>query len=50
MEFQFELVWREKLDAPAAAELAEALVNEPVVLVNGPGTDDPLYLDHLFRP
>ncbi len=50
MEFRFELVWREKLDAPAAAELAEALVNEPVVLVNGPGTDDPLYLDHLFRP
>ena len=22
MEFQFDLVWREKLDAPAAAELA----------------------------
>ena len=35
MEFQFDLVWREKLDSPAAAaELADALVAEPVVLIN----------------
>jgi hypothetical protein len=50
MEFQFELVWREKLDAPAAAELAEALVTEPVALINAPGTDDPFIVDRLFRP
>lgn len=51
MEFQFELVWRKALAGAAEAEiLAEALVSEPVVLINGPGTDDPLYREHLFRP
>ncbi len=50
MEFQFELVWREQLDPPAAATLADALVSEPVVLINGPGTDDPWLMDRLFRP
>ena len=50
MEFQFELVWREKLDPPAAADLADALVTEPVVLLNGPGADDPFIVDRLFRP
>jgi hypothetical protein len=50
MEFQFELVWRGTLDAPATADLADALVTEPVVLINGPGADDPFIVDQLFRP
>jgi len=50
MEFQFELVWREKLDAPAAAELADTLVADPVVLINSGGRDDPIVLQRLFTP
>jgi hypothetical protein len=50
MEFQFELVWRERLDAANAAEVAEALVTEPVVLINGPGADDSFLLNRLFQP
>lgn len=51
MEFQFELAWREKLDGPtAASELADALVAEPVVLINAPGADDPIVVRRLFAP
>ena len=51
MEFQFDLVWREKLDTPAAAaELADALVTEPVVLINSAGTDDPIVLKTVVSP
>jgi hypothetical protein len=49
MEFQFELVWRDKLDLPAAAELADSLVAEPVVLINASGTDDPIVLERLYK-
>jgi hypothetical protein len=51
MEFQFDLVWREKLGSPAAAaELADSLVAEPVVLINSGGADDPVVLQRLFAP
>ena len=51
MEFQFDLVWREKLGSPAAAaELAKALVAEPVVLINAAGMDNPIVVKRLFQP
>ena len=50
MEFQFDLVWRERLSAPMAAELADALVAEPVVLINSAGQDDPIVTQRLFTP
>jgi hypothetical protein len=50
MEFQFDLVWRKKLDSPATAELADALVAEPVVLINTDGKDDPIVMQRLFTP
>jgi hypothetical protein len=51
MEFQFDLVWREKLGSPAAAaELADSLVAEPVVLINSGGSDEPVVLQRLFAP
>ena len=51
MEFQFDLVWREKLNSPtAAAELADALVADPVVLINSDGKDDPIVVQRLFTP
>ena len=51
MEFQFDLVWRDQLEAPAAAaDLADALVAEPIVLINSAGRDDPTVLQRLFTP
>ncbi|MBM3861856.1 MAG: hypothetical protein FJ395_19715 [Verrucomicrobia bacterium] len=47
MEFQFDLVWRDKLDAPA---VADSLVTEPVVLINADGKDDPIVMQRLFTP
>ncbi len=51
MEFQFDLVWREDLSGTdRAAALADALASEPVLFLNGPGSDDPFLREHLFRP
>ena len=51
MQFQFDLAQRAKLDATDAAEkLAEALVAEPVVLINSPGVDNPIVVQRLFTP
>ncbi|MEK7686054.1 MAG: hypothetical protein AAB466_11590 [Verrucomicrobiota bacterium] len=51
MEFQFDLVWLDHLDAAARLQdLAESLVAEPVVMINAGGADDPLLLKHLFHP
>ncbi|MBI5386055.1 MAG: hypothetical protein HZA90_15375 [Verrucomicrobia bacterium] len=51
MEFQFDLVWREKLaDAREAAALAETLTAGPVVLLNDSTKDHPIVLERLFRP
>jgi len=47
MEFQFDLVWREKIDHPEA--LAETLTAEPEILVNPAAREDPLYLKDLWK-
>jgi hypothetical protein len=49
MEFQFDLVWRKSLDG-GAASLAEALVAEPVVVINPAGKEDPRILKRLYEP
>ena len=48
MEFQFDLVWAEKIVKPA--DLAEALVSEPVVKVNRAARESPALMKNLFRP
>jgi hypothetical protein len=51
MEFQFDLVWRKQLPSAAAAgELADALVSEPVVLIQTAGQDETLVRRRLFTP
>lgn len=51
MEFQFDLVWsaRSPGNAPSPAALAEALVTEPVVIVNPALKEDPRVVDRLYR-
>jgi hypothetical protein len=48
MEFQFDLVWSEKIERPAA--LAETLVTEPAVLINPKAREDPLVRNDLWEP
>jgi hypothetical protein len=48
MEFQFDLVWKEKIDRPGA--LAETLMAEPTVLTNPAAREDPLVQKDLWRP
>ncbi len=50
MEFQFDLVWRRELEETAVPALADALTTEPVAFINGPGADDTLLIERLFRP
>ena len=48
MEFRFELVWKPKIDDPAAT--AEALAAEPAVLINPALKPDPMFERDLWRP
>jgi len=51
MEFQFDLAWRAELGGDAGAEaLAEALVAEPVLVLNPPLSENPAILERLHRP
>ena len=51
MEFQFDLLWLEKLAGPAEAQdLADSLSTDPIVLINGAGTDDSFIRQRLFQP
>jgi hypothetical protein len=51
MEFQFDLAWRERVADDATAEkLAAALVAEPVMLINPKLPEQPLFLQHLYKP
>lgn len=51
MEFQFDLLWRSHLAGDAEAErLAEALVVEPVIVLNPSLPEHPLFLRHLYQP
>ncbi len=48
MEFQFDLVWKQKIEHPEA--LAEMLMAEPAILINPAAREDPLVLKDLWRP
>jgi hypothetical protein len=49
MEFQFDLVWRRNAgEAPDA--MAEALLTEPVVVINPSLKEDPRVMKNLFKP
>jgi len=48
MEFQFDLVWRASIGNPA--DLAQALVAEPLVLWNPAVHEPPAIVNHLYRP
>lgn len=51
MEFQFDLVWRKKLAGDEEAEsLANALVTDPVVVINPSLPEDPRFIERLYRP
>jgi hypothetical protein len=49
MEFQFDVIWRNDTNTPAA-DLAASLVMEPTVLINPNLPEDPRVLHHLFQP
>jgi hypothetical protein len=49
MEFQFDLAWRSEAVADPAV-LAEALVSEPVVVINPALPEQPAMLKRLFQP
>jgi len=48
MQFQFELAWKREIAKPA--DLAEALVAEPVVVVNPAVREEPALIEDLYRP
>jgi hypothetical protein len=50
MEFQFDLVWRDKLDASAADDLAETLLAEPQVMIQPALREDPIFIRRLYKP
>jgi len=50
MEFQFDLVWRERLSAETVADLAETLVAEPQVLIQPGLKEDPIFVRRLYTP
>jgi hypothetical protein len=51
MEFQFDLVWRNQLkDDGEASTIADALVCEPVMVINPAIPEHPLFLKNLYRP
>jgi hypothetical protein len=49
MEFQFDLVWRERPER-APQDLAAALCSEPVVVINPSLTEDPRVMRGLYQP
>ncbi len=51
MEFQFDLVWRNKIAGDSEAEaLASGLVTEPVMVLNPSLPEHPLFIKDLYRP
>ena len=51
MEFQFDLVWQPGATGDSEAEkLAEALVAEPVVVINPSLPENPAVIKHLYQP
>jgi hypothetical protein len=49
MEFLFDLCWQPKPNG-AAADLADAAVVEPVLMINPALKEDPRLMEHLYRP
>jgi hypothetical protein len=49
MEFQFDLVWQVQSKDPAQ-DLAEALVTDPIVLINPASLEDPRVVRILYQP
>ena len=51
MEFQFDLAWHKELAGDQEAEsLADALVSEPVVVINPSLPEHPVFMQRLFKP
>jgi hypothetical protein len=51
MEFQFDLVWRNQLKGDDEAKtIANALVSEPVMVINPAMPEHPLFIKDLYRP
>jgi len=51
MEFQFDLVWRPRLETDAESEaLATALVTEPILVINPSQPENAAMLQRLFKP
>ena len=51
MEFQFDLLWRPEIAGDAGSEkLAEALLAEPVVVINPSLPEHPAVMKHLYQP
>ncbi len=51
MEFQFDLLWRNRLtDDHEAATIAGSLLTEPVIVINPSIPEHPLVMKNLFRP
>lgn len=51
MEFQYDLVWSNRVGNDAdAAQWADSLLSEPVMVINPSLPEHPLYLQHLYRP
>jgi hypothetical protein len=49
MEFQFDLVWRDKIEG-SAADIAGVLESEPVMLINPGMNEDTRIMERLYRP
>jgi hypothetical protein len=51
MEFQFDLVWRKKIDSlEALRSMAQILTYDPIVFLNPPAREDPKLIQDLFQP
>jgi glycosyl hydrolase family 38 len=51
MEFQFDLIWRARVSSEdEAGALADALVCEPVMVINPSMPEHPLFIQDLYRP
>jgi hypothetical protein len=51
MEFQFELAWRREVSGELEVQsLAEALVTEPVMVINPAFPEHPAFMERLYKP
>jgi hypothetical protein len=51
MEFQFDLVWRNRIDGPAVAQqLADTLLCEPALLLNPALRENDAVIERVYRP